>query len=1203
MVACTQYVCLFFRLVLIINTNILFRARATNDAESESICSLYLAKSTIENAGIGVFTAVPLQSGENVGNGDVCIPIKDLEWQNEDTEYDIMGFANPFADYVWYGDPLGMKQEIGPFQRISAFWPGLNAAVNCHPAMLNTERATPRYDNFDDSLHRSKDPSVGSFSPYHNGSSVVTHFIPAGGELFTSYGDRWFEMRLEKFPPNFPVPSSFEQAQRFLQRFKRHVKVPEDQQLVYDFIIHEIRNHIWTGSRFLHALPNDFESVEMALEHGLRSLFQENATRSVDWLREHGACIDNILPGRSTISTAGRGAFAKRFLVKGSTITASPLIHMVNSEVLDMHQFYFDMDAKTFAKAGKVAPQLVKNYCLGHNDTTILLCPYGSGVNYINHNQSLVNVRLAWPQDGTLNHEAKWLNTPLADWRPHDKKTRLAIEYIAIRDISPGEELFLDYGDEWEKAYLDHVEAWNPPPEFTDYVSAASWNLKHNRQDVLRTPEEVAEQPYPDNLQLRCHGGLSSAWGHKYHALTWDENLDKYNPEYGHECSVIRRHEERSTGKIMYDVNITEITEGDSGEVVLEYERRRVPRSTMKWFDKPETTDMHLPNAFRHAIEIPDDIFPDAWRITPRQPDVPLSSKEATGLPECDMYLAESTIPNAGLGLFTTKPLSRGDFVGNGDVAILSTEVDWHNQEDDEEPAEFFDMTHNYVWDGKSFGLTNEVLGDVHVFWPGINAAVNFNPFLVNVDSSAVPDFDDAGLHRSTHPGAGAFSTYHKGIPRASRNIPAGGELFKDYGISWFHERDKPYMPGLDDIQDAQYLLYQFFYVVGEREDVYNLILDIRGIWPSRLLNALPGSYSDGQTAALGEIADVFQPNATRSVQWLEETGRCMDHIVPGTSTLENAGHGAFAKRFLPKGTVISGSPVIHMLKEVLEMYDLVYAKATATRRRPWNKSGYQLLLNYCFGHDESRLLLCPYGSGVNYINHNASLANVRIQWAPNGTVGHNSSWLSLTPDEMEWNYKQNLAIDYIATKNIEEGEELFLDYGPFWEVAWMEHLRKWKPKKESSSYLSAAAMNQIMAGNPLRSEDEQREQPYPYNVMLQCDRAMIPEVKYVGWVPVNDLHPCTILERNDHPPRGRNYKVRINIREGEKIEEHYISREGIQFYDRPYTSDLHIRPTFRHSIGLPVDMVPSAWLDSQSSLFFATKESAPPPQAQTDEL
>lgn len=179
------------------------------------------------------------------------------------------------------------------------------------------------------------------------------------------------------------------------------------------------------------------------------------------------------------------------------------------------------------------------------------------------------------------------------------------------------------------------------------------------------------------------------------------------------------------------------------------------------------------------------------------------------------------------------------------------------------------------------------------------------------------------------------------------------------------------------------------------------------------------------------------------------------------------------------------------------------------------------------------------------------------------------------------------------------------MDYGPLWEMAWKEHVKIWKPQKEWQSYLSAATMNTLMSNNPLRTESEQRETPYPEDVMLQCDRAMVPEVEYVGWVPVNDLHPCTILGRSEYARGGRNYKVRIHMNEGSEIEEHRIAREGIKFYDRPHTSDLHIRPSFRHRIGLPSNMMPTAWLDSESSLFFATKdeEPKPAPSARSDEL
>ena len=43
-------------------------------------CSLYLAKSTIPGAGLGVFTGVPLEKGAYVGFGDAAIPIVDIDF-------------------------------------------------------------------------------------------------------------------------------------------------------------------------------------------------------------------------------------------------------------------------------------------------------------------------------------------------------------------------------------------------------------------------------------------------------------------------------------------------------------------------------------------------------------------------------------------------------------------------------------------------------------------------------------------------------------------------------------------------------------------------------------------------------------------------------------------------------------------------------------------------------------------------------------------------------------------------------------------------------------------------------------------------------------------------------------------------------------------------------------------------------------------
>jgi hypothetical protein len=50
-------------------------------------------------------------------------------------------------------------------------------------------------------------------------------------------------------------------------------------------------------------------------------------TRSVDWIRQEGMCLDHIVPKPSTIPGAGKGAFAQRPLQEGERIVPVPLVH------------------------------------------------------------------------------------------------------------------------------------------------------------------------------------------------------------------------------------------------------------------------------------------------------------------------------------------------------------------------------------------------------------------------------------------------------------------------------------------------------------------------------------------------------------------------------------------------------------------------------------------------------------------------------------------------------------------------------------------------------------------------------------------------------------------------------------------------------------------------------------------------------------
>jgi hypothetical protein len=264
-------------------------------------CELYLAESTIPGAGIGVFTGVPKAAGDFLGNGDKAIPLVDAFWHNGFPD----PFFNPTADYVWDGASMGMRLELYDPNDISAFWPGIDAMVNCHFGLLNLEKATPVYN--EGGVHRSKHHGAGSISPYDaypDGSSYVIRDIPQGGELFKGYGDNWFLHR--EWLGKIPLMDHYNSALQLMMILKEGCELLDmDPSILYKDMIQPIKE-IW-DSRMLNALYDfSWDQIETALEaEDIGVLLQPNATRSIDWLSQHGKCLDHIVHKQSTIDGAG----------------------------------------------------------------------------------------------------------------------------------------------------------------------------------------------------------------------------------------------------------------------------------------------------------------------------------------------------------------------------------------------------------------------------------------------------------------------------------------------------------------------------------------------------------------------------------------------------------------------------------------------------------------------------------------------------------------------------------------------------------------------------------------------------------------------------------------------------------------------------------------------------------------------------------
>ena len=217
----------------------------------------------------------------------------------------------------------------------------------------------------------------------------------------------------------------------------------------------------------------------------------------------------------------------------------------------------------------------------------------------------------------------------------------------------------------------------------------------------------------------------------------------------------------------------------------------------------------------------------------------------------------------------------------------------------------------NYLWDGQEASGQYEGQRVMSTI-PGIGMLANGDPNLHNVLPNIKPKIDNAGQTRTQSPGAGAFTHYHNLTWYAKTDIKAGDELFVNYGEDWFKERGYLNQPS---------------------------------------------------------------PSEKRSIPWLLQNGYCLDNIIPGISTIDHAGRGAFASRDLEEGAIVAPVPVLPVSSESLGMM-----KQHISGRLIFTD---QLIKNYCFGHSNSSLHLYPYSPVVNLINHDSQKPNV----APNNTI------------------------------------------------------------------------------------------------------------------------------------------------------------------------------------------------------------------------
>lgn len=158
--------------------------------------------------------------------------------------------------------------------------------------------------------------------------------------------------------------------------------------------------------------------------------------------------------------------------------------------------------------------------------------------------------------------------------------------------------------------------------------------------------------------------------------------------------------------------------------------------------------------------------------------DATISSEEpAPEKSKCGMYLAPSTIPGAGLGMFAgDKAYEPGDLVTMGDTVIPISEYDWNNR------GGPFDgdiwMPDEYTWNAPVFPDVPDEGDDPDIIMcmsPGVGAAANSYISLVNIEDT---DTKTGRPVPPGSPGTGASTLFYAREFHATKPISPGGEIF-----------------------------------------------------------------------------------------------------------------------------------------------------------------------------------------------------------------------------------------------------------------------------------------------------------------------------------------------------------------------------------------------------------------------------------------
>jgi hypothetical protein len=611
-------------------------ATAVKGDDSEQ-CGVYIAESSTGHV-LGSFAGKSYQKDELIGSSDAIVQAFDLRYHNshKDDEFTVM--LENFLATCWSADSNGGGNEAdevisavgGPCFSSSGHVGMINAVIYQPATLLKTDT-----DLLASGFDETTSPGRGAFTLHHNLKLIAVEKITAGSEIFLEFGAEYSGYD-DTTKPNIDDYRKMDQAiEKMLEFFNKHAsnigeKAADE---VYQFMKNDVLD-LTAEARAPAArslLPPTYHGLKEIIDSGGSALYSyPSVVKDVDWLKNNAYCQDNLVVGVSQIEHAGRGAFAKREMKKGEVVAPIPLVALAHGrDALTMTEYLNEngevVDSDEDGVTKKVKTQLLLNYMFEHPQSSVLFFPAGPLVPYVNHGGKEANVKMIFSTKPWSNvKEAQKLDAgSLSEVGAVD----MILELVATRPIKKGEEVLLDYGESWVKAWKKHTDEWRKNMKKVTSKSAMVLNeMYHSTEKAapFPSPSEGARGFGNENVALQCF------------VLYDEDKVERRRNEDGTRTKVYPWiPHPADANRLKTDIAIRSINRGGcsiverSGDEASGYKYvvqpqresqilvKNVPHSAIRFVDLPYKSPHHDETAFRHAIGFPDAIFPAAWKDLP----------------------------------------------------------------------------------------------------------------------------------------------------------------------------------------------------------------------------------------------------------------------------------------------------------------------------------------------------------------------------------------------------------------------------------------------------------------------------------------------------------------------------------------------------------------------------------------------------------